>query len=163
MKVKSVAALGAILLLALGTTVADARHGNGGGGGGGGGARFSGGGGGGGGGPHFGGGGGNFRSGNFSGRSFRSGPNFGAGNLRGHGPRGPRIGDRGYRNFAGNYYGHGGRGHHHRRGRFLVGYPYYSYGYYDDGYYGYDCEWLYRRAIVTGSPYWWRRYRNCDY
>ena len=78
MKVKSVAALGAILLLALGTTVADARHGNGGGGGGGG-PRFNGGGGGG--GPHFSGGSGNFRSGNFSGRSFRSGPNFGAGNF----------------------------------------------------------------------------------
>ncbi|CAA2140665.1 hypothetical protein [Hyphomicrobium sp. ghe19] len=156
MKVKSVAALGAILLLALGTTVADARHGNGGGGGG---PRFSGGGGG---GPHFSGGGGNYRSGNFSGRTYRAGPNFGAGNFRGNGPRGPRMGDRGHRNFAGNYYGNGGR-HHHRRGRFIVGYPYYSYGYYDNGYYGYDCEWLYRRAIETGSPYWWRRYQNCDY
>lgn len=23
------------------------------------------------------------------------------------------------------------------------------------------CEWLRRRAIVTGSAYWWRRYRIC--
>ena len=23
------------------------------------------------------------------------------------------------------------------------------------------CEWLRRRALNTGSSYWWRRYRNC--
>jgi hypothetical protein len=23
------------------------------------------------------------------------------------------------------------------------------------------CEWLRRRALVTGSPYWWSRYRAC--
>ena len=23
------------------------------------------------------------------------------------------------------------------------------------------CEWLRRRAIATGSNYWWRRYRHC--
>jgi hypothetical protein len=29
--------------------------------------------------------------------------------------------------------------------------------------YGYrsDCGWLRRRALDTGSPYWWRRYRAC--
>ena len=29
--------------------------------------------------------------------------------------------------------------------------------------YGYvsDCEWLRRRAVATGSAYWWRRYRAC--
>jgi hypothetical protein len=29
--------------------------------------------------------------------------------------------------------------------------------------YGYvsDCEWMRRRAIATGSSYWWRRYRAC--
>lgn len=26
---------------------------------------------------------------------------------------------------------------------------------------GGSCEWLRRRAIITGSPYWWRRYRIC--
>jgi hypothetical protein len=26
---------------------------------------------------------------------------------------------------------------------------------------GDGCYWLKRRAIVTGSPYWWRRYRWC--
>ncbi|MEM7778111.1 MAG: hypothetical protein AAF732_21215 [Pseudomonadota bacterium] len=23
------------------------------------------------------------------------------------------------------------------------------------------CRWLRRRAMITGSPYWWRRYRRC--
>jgi len=43
--------------------------------------------------------------------------------------------------------------HHHRRHVFIVGYPYV----YDDG-----CYWLKRRAIYTGSPYWWRRYYACQ-
>ena len=58
----------------------------------------------------------------------------------------------------------GGRFHgRHRHGnRFFVGLPFYGYGYYDYdyGYYG-GCGWLYRRAIYTGSPYWWRRYELC--
>lgn len=33
--------------------------------------------------------------------------------------------------------------------------PYYYRPYYD------DCGWLKRRAIHTGSPYWWHRYRAC--
>jgi hypothetical protein len=37
------------------------------------------------------------------------------------------------------------------------GYGYY-YGDYDD-----SCEWLRRRAIRTGSSYWWRRFRDCVY
>ena len=33
---------------------------------------------------------------------------------------------------------------------------------YGPGYYAYnDCEWLRRQAIITGSPYWWRRYNLC--
>ena len=32
------------------------------------------------------------------------------------------------------------------------------------GDYGYgDCGWLRRQAVLTGSPYWWRRYRECLY
>jgi hypothetical protein len=23
------------------------------------------------------------------------------------------------------------------------------------------CEWLRQRTVVTGSPYWWRRYNRC--
>ena len=48
---------------------------------------------------------------------------------------------------------------HHRfvRNRFFFaggGWPYY----YD---YGYDCGWLRRQAVITGSSYWWRRYELC--
>jgi hypothetical protein len=39
------------------------------------------------------------------------------------------------------------------RRAFFVGGPIYAYG-------G-GCAWLRYRALVTGSPYWWRRYRWC--
>src|SRR5262249_56273308 len=39
------------------------------------------------------------------------------------------------------------------RRAFFVGAPIYAYG-------G-GCAWLRHRALVTGSPYWWRRYRWC--
>src|SRR5690606_39119542 len=29
------------------------------------------------------------------------------------------------------------------------------------GIYYAECEWMRRRAYITGSPYWWRRYRAC--
>jgi len=35
---------------------------------------------------------------------------------------------------------------------FFGGYPYYGYG---------NCYWLKRRAIITGSRYWWSRYKDC--
>jgi hypothetical protein len=41
---------------------------------------------------------------------------------------------------------------HHRRFAVVGVYPY-AYG---DG-----CYWLKRRALYTGSPYWWRRYYAC--
>jgi hypothetical protein len=169
---KIIAALGAIALLALGSAVADARSLGGGGGGhigGGGGAHFSGGGG------HVGGGhfsGGRMGGGNFAARSFRSGPSFGGQSFRNQSFRGPRVAgfDRSFRgrpgrvaNFNGGRW-HGDRHEHHRRGSrfFFAGVPYY-YGYYDDyGYGGDDCGWLYRRAIQTGSPYWWQRYQVCE-
>ena len=50
---------------------------------------------------------------------------------------------------------------HHRfvRNRFFFaggGWPnYYDYDY------GYDCSWLRRQAVITGSPYWWRGYELC--
>jgi hypothetical protein len=43
---------------------------------------------------------------------------------------------------------------HHRRFAFVGVYPY-DY-YVDDG-----CYWLRRRALSTGSPYWWHRYYAC--
>ncbi len=58
---------------------------------------------------------------------------------------------------------HRGGGWRHRgwRGsRIIIG-P--SYGYrYGHGY-GRGCHWLKRKAIVTGSRYWWRRYNQCRY
>ena len=45
---------------------------------------------------------------------------------------------------------------HHRRFAFVGAYPYYYYV--DDG-----CSWLRRRALYTGSPYWWHRYHACRY
>lgn len=64
------------------------------------------------------------------------------------------------------FYGGGGGHHHHHRGpRFhgfyaapFVGYGGYYYGYRD---YGSGCGWLKRRALATGSRYWWRRYQDC--
>jgi len=41
---------------------------------------------------------------------------------------------------------------HHRRFAVVGVYPYA----YADG-----CYWLRRRALYTGSPYWWRRYYAC--
>ena len=35
-------------------------------------------------------------------------------------------------------------------------------GWYGPDYYYYsNCDWLRRRAMQTGSGYWWRRYRSC--
>ena len=65
-----------------------------------------------------------------------------------------RGGDDGRRAFRDN--GREFRRHHRgddRDREFGFGRPYY-----DD--YG-DCGWLRRRAIETGSSYWWRRYREC--
>ena len=47
------------------------------------------------------------------------------------------------------------RGHKHfRRHGHVYLYPHIYYG-------GHSCGWLRHRAIVTGSPYWWRRYYRC--
>ncbi|HEU0158816.1 MAG TPA: hypothetical protein VFR00_05875 [Hyphomicrobiaceae bacterium] len=48
--------------------------------------------------------------------------------------------------------------HHHRHGvRILIGGGPGIYGY------GGSCRWLKLRALETGSPYWWKRYRFCMY
>jgi hypothetical protein len=48
--------------------------------------------------------------------------------------------------------------HHHRHARVFAFAPYYS----DYGYaYGDGCYWLKRRALYTGSRYWWNRYYGC--
>lgn len=51
--------------------------------------------------------------------------------------------------------------HHRHRGGSVGIYIGPGYGYYDYGYVDGECAWLYRRAVRTGSRYWWRRYRDC--
>ena len=43
-----------------------------------------------------------------------------------------------------------------------LGSPYYGYSGYGYGYHS-PCRWLKRKAIHTGSPYWWKRYSDCIY
>jgi hypothetical protein len=105
------------------------------------------------------------------GRSFDGGGRSASRSFdRGPGPRGPVArnfdrGDRGGNRGPKMSWNKGDGGHHghgrHNRGRFYAAAPYfYDYGYYDYGYGG-GCGWLYRRAVQTGSPYWWNRYEDC--
>jgi hypothetical protein len=67
-------------------------------------------------------------------------------------------------NWNGNWNGdwHGDHHHHGHLNRFYA-YPFFYGGYYAYNGYGGDCGWLYRRALATGSPYWWNRYYACIY
>ena len=100
-------------------------------------------------------GGGGFRGGGrgFKGGGFKAGKSF-----RGRsGFASPRI-KRGRDGFARPH-----RGHRHRGGKrrfYSYGYAPYYYGYYDS-YYDDSCAWLRRKALRTGSSYWWRRYERC--
>jgi hypothetical protein len=94
-----------------------------------------------------------FSSRSFAGPRFYAGPRFHAGTAF----RAPRFA-------AGSHiYRH--RHHHHRHFRrgVIVGLPLGIYGAY--GAYGYSatCDWLYRKAVITGNPYWWSRYEACLY
>jgi hypothetical protein len=63
---------------------------------------------------------------------------------------------RNYGSFANSHRNHG---RFHRR--VFVGVPF-AYGAYYPYYYdGGGCYWLRRRAVATGSPYWWSRYDAC--
>ncbi len=55
----------------------------------------------------------------------------------------------------------GYRWRHGWHGRRWWGYGIYPGVVYGGYYGGGGCGWLHRRAVVTGSPYWWRRYRAC--
>ena len=62
--------------------------------------------------------------------------------------------------YGGKFYGNKFAHHRHHRHRFVgVGIPL-AYGY---GYYAYSnsCYWLRRRALDSGSSYWWNRYYAC--
>ena len=157
---------------------------SGGGGGGGGGHGVGGFGGGGGGGGGFGGGGGgrSFGGGGYGGGGFsgyRGGSGGGMSSYRGGGDfggaRGFRgSGDSGYRAYRGNsgvatrrpdinrHVGNRDGFRRVRRNGRIVFVPVGVGSWYDDGYYYYGgCESLRRRAIATGSGYWWARYQDC--
>lgn len=64
-----------------------------------------------------------------------------------------------HRSFGGHHFrSHRFHGGHFRRHHFGPRIYFYS----GSGYSG-GCYWLKRRAIVTGSRYWWRRYNACRY
>lgn len=113
--------------------------------------------------------GGGRRGGGFSGGGYRGG-GYRGGSHRVYGNRGPSYRsspryvyrDRGGRRH--NYY-YGGHRRYRYPGYVYLDTPYFYYGapyYYDQPYY-YDspCRWLRRRAVRTGSGYWWERYRRC--
>ena len=77
----------------------------------------------------------------FSGRAFSAPRFYGGSSYRAH-------------SFAGR---HVHRHRHIRRG-IAVGVPLAAYGAY---YYTSTCDWLRRKAIYTGAPYWWDRYYAC--
>lgn len=109
-----------------------------------------------------------FSGGGGGGRSFRGGGGGGGRAIVGGGFGGQKFsGSRSFNGRSGNWNGGGGGRHHgrHNNRRFYGGgygyYPYYGASYYSDYGYGSDCGWLRRRAVNTGSSYWWRRYEQC--
>ncbi len=130
-------------------------------------------------GGHGGGGGG----GGFAMRGGGGGGGFamhggGGGGMRFHGGGGaPRFAHRGggRKDFDGPRGGHHVKGHfgrrfagdfkHHRfvhKHRKFHRFAFFGVPAVYAGYGDYGCGWLYRRAIVTGSPYWWNRYYACQ-
>jgi hypothetical protein len=104
------------------------------------------------GGAMFGGGGG-------GGKGGRGGGSGSEGAGSGESGRGPDAGGTSGRGWSGDGSRHSGHhGHHRHRGGIGI---YVGPGYDDDYSYGGECGWLKRRAISTGSGYWWRRYQEC--
>lgn len=90
----------------------------------------------------------------------RGGGHGGGGHGGGHGHHG---GGGGPGHGPGPGWGGGGghhHGHHHGHGFRFYGAPFIGYGAYYGGY-GEGCGWLRRRALATGSRYWWARYEDC--
>lgn len=71
-----------------------------------------------------------------------------------------RHGGRSFRGIGHRHFGHRHYGHRHwRGGRWWWG-PAVGVGIYS-GYAYSGCGYYYRKAVNTGSSYWWRRYRDC--
>jgi len=82
----------------------------------------------------------------------------GGGSVRSFAPRSSGVlrhsgGVRHFKGGGGGYKHHGRR--HYSRGLWIA--PIITYGYYASD----ECAWLKRRAIATGSRYWWNRYYEC--
>jgi hypothetical protein len=107
------------------------------------------------------GGGGKYQGGKIGGSGWNGGGKYqggkiGSGSWNGGGKyQGGKIGGGGWNG--------GGKGHkygRHHKYRF-VGYPLAYYGYSNYGYGDNSCYWLRRRALDSGSSYWWNRYYAC--
>lgn len=92
------------------------------------------------------------RDGRGGARAFHGG---GGSHARRHGLRGHHFRG-GPRHFS------GGHVRHRRFGRIgpgiVLGVPFAAYGAYS---YTATCDWLHRKAVITGSPYWWYRFEAC--
>ncbi len=75
--------------------------------------------------------------------------------------RGPSARSRAFAGAGPRVYGRSDHGRRHARRhhrRFVYGIPLAAYGYYE---YADNCYYLRRRALETGSSYWWHRYYDC--
>ena len=96
----------------------------------------------------------------FYGARMHSGPKFSGGAKWQGAPRiyaGPK--------YSGGYKYDGGKHQGHKHARFhkyrFVGVPLAYYGYSNYAYGDNSCYWLRRRALDSGSSYWWNRYYAC--
>jgi len=113
--------------------------------------------------------GGGHHGGGHHGGGHHGGGHHGGGHHAHHGGGGKHPHSGGGKRYYGgggkhHAYRGGGYGHYYRHkhyGHYRGYYGWYSRPYFGYGYYGGECGWLYRRAIATGSPYWWDRYYDC--
>ena len=98
----------------------------------------------------------------YGGKMYGGGPKFYGGKVYGSGPKlyAGKVYGSGPKNYYGGNFYKGHKHHHHHRYRF-VGFPLAYYGYSDYAYGDNSCYWLRRRALDSGSSYWWNRYYGC--
>jgi hypothetical protein len=92
--------------------------------------------------------------------AWQNGSGDGSHQLGGHADRHGRS--FAWQNGNGNWNGHNWDHHHsHHHNRLIARNVFIYGGGYGSGYYD-DCYWLRREALITGSPYWWDRYNECQ-
>ena len=92
-------------------------------------------------------------------RNFSGNPGWSGRNWAGRNWSGNKWAGRGWK---GGHWKHAGKWRRHHRNRFFYAAPFVAGAYYYGSSYG-DCDWLYDRAVTTGSSYWWSRYNECIY